>query len=118
VPGAKLDGAKEGWRKDSVKEHHDKMPISGQLVELCQPDGGNDKWFRASLQGCKQEALLLQKRARTWTEVLVVAIVEALECVLDHIHSDPEIYNGSNIFCPPTRRLLEVPTSTGYLHGH
>jgi hypothetical protein len=32
VPQAKLDGAKEGRRKDSRKKHHEKMPtgMSGQ----------------------------------------------------------------------------------------
>jgi hypothetical protein len=102
VPQAKLDEAKEGWRKDSMKEHHEEMLISGHswlnhIRQMMVPMNSSEPHFKAA----SKKPHFFTKDERTWTEV--VAIVEAFECVLDHTHLYPKTYNDSNMFCPPTQ---------------
>jgi hypothetical protein len=95
----KLDGAKEGWRKNSRKEHHEKRPMRGQswskqvrqmVVPLITSKPHDNK-------AASKKPHFFLKRERTWTEV--VAIVKAFECVLDYTHCYPEKSNDSNICC-------------------
>jgi hypothetical protein len=92
-----LDGAKEGWIKESRKEHQKRMPIRGQswsnqvrqTVEQMIASKPHNK------KAASKKPHFFAKRERTWTEI--VAIVKAFECVLDHTHCYPETSNDSSL---------------------
>jgi hypothetical protein len=99
VPRAKLDGAEEGRRKDSRKEHHKKMPMRGQdwsnqvRQTVVPPITSKPHDNKAA---ASKKPHFFTKREITWTEV--VAIVKAFECMLDHTNCYPETSKNSNIF--------------------